>query len=80
MATKEYFETVRVALDADDEVLLDQVYNPVMTKRCGLQIMEALLGKVSEGFETVERIESLVGPDGQQAAPAVIQKITLEQS
>lgn len=48
MATKEYFETIRVALEADDEVLLDQVYDPVMTKRCGLQIMEALLGKVSE--------------------------------
>ena len=48
MATKEYFETVRAALEADDEVLLDQVFDPVMTKRCGLQIMEALLGKVSE--------------------------------
>ena len=45
----------------------------------GLPPDYALLGKVSEGFETVERIESLVGPDGKQAAPAVIETITLEQ-
>jgi cyclophilin family peptidyl-prolyl cis-trans isomerase len=45
----------------------------------GLPPDYALLGKVSEGFETVERIQSLVGPDGEQAAPAVIETITLEQ-
>lgn len=48
LATKEYFERIRLALEDDDEVLLDQLYDPVMTKRCGLQIMEALLGRVSE--------------------------------
>jgi cyclophilin family peptidyl-prolyl cis-trans isomerase len=45
----------------------------------GLPPDYALLGKVSEGFETVERIESLVAPDGEQVAPAVIESITLEQ-
>lgn len=45
----------------------------------GLPPDYALLGKVSEGWETVERIKGLVGPDGQPVAPAVIEKITLEQ-
>lgn len=44
----------------------------------GLPPDYALLGRVSEGYETIELIESLVGPDGQPAAPAVIEKITLE--
>jgi peptidyl-prolyl cis-trans isomerase B (cyclophilin B) len=38
----------------------------------------ALLGRVSQGIETVELIESLVGPDGQQAGDAVIESVTLE--
>jgi peptidyl-prolyl cis-trans isomerase B (cyclophilin B) len=46
----------------------------------GLPPDYALLGRVSEGFGAVERIEALVGPDGQQTAPAVISKITLEHS
>lgn len=44
----------------------------------GLPPDYALLGKVTEGYVTIERIEGLVGPDGQPAAPAVIEKITLE--
>lgn len=44
----------------------------------GLPPDYALLGKVTDGYDTVERIESLVGPDGQPAAPAVIERITLE--
>jgi peptidyl-prolyl cis-trans isomerase B (cyclophilin B) len=44
----------------------------------GLPPDYALLGRVSEGYETIERIEGLVGPDGQPEAPAVIESITLE--
>jgi cyclophilin family peptidyl-prolyl cis-trans isomerase len=43
----------------------------------GLPPDYALLGKVAEGYDTIERIEGLVGPDGRPAAPAVIEKITL---
>lgn len=45
----------------------------------GLPPDYALLGTVSEGFEAVERIESLVGPDGQPAGAAVIESITLRR-
>ncbi len=44
----------------------------------GLPPDYALLGRVTEGYETIEAIEGLVGPDGQQAAPAVIESITLQ--
>jgi cyclophilin family peptidyl-prolyl cis-trans isomerase len=44
----------------------------------GLPPDYALLGRVSEGFETVELIEGLVGPDGQPVAPAVIERVTLQ--
>lgn len=46
----------------------------------GLPPDYALLGEVTEGYGTVETIESLVGPDGQPAAPAVIEQITLEEA
>ena len=44
----------------------------------GLPPDYALLGRVAEGYETIEAIEGLVAPDGQQAAPAVIESITLQ--
>ena len=44
----------------------------------GLPPDYALLGRVTEGYETIETIEGLIGPDGQQAAPAVIETITLQ--
>jgi len=43
----------------------------------GLPPDYALLGRVSAGFETIELIESLVGPDGQPDAPAVIERVIL---
>ncbi|HZA57959.1 MAG TPA: peptidylprolyl isomerase [Solirubrobacterales bacterium] len=45
----------------------------------GLPPDYALLGRVSEGIETIERIEGLVGPDGQQSGIAVIQAIRLDE-
>ena len=42
----------------------------------GLPPDYALLGRVSDGFDTVERIESLVGPGGQ-IGDAVIESVTL---
>lgn len=43
----------------------------------GLPPDYALLGRVSDGYDTVERIESLVGPDGSRAGDAVIERVTL---
>jgi peptidyl-prolyl cis-trans isomerase B (cyclophilin B) len=43
----------------------------------GLPPDYALLGRVTEGYDTVERIEGMVGPDGAPLAPAVIEKITV---
>ncbi len=43
----------------------------------GLPPDYALLGRVAEGFATIERIEALVGPDGRPDPPAVIERITL---
>ena len=45
----------------------------------GLPPDYALLGRVSEGIDTIERIEGLVGLNGQQSGNAVIQAITLEE-
>jgi cyclophilin family peptidyl-prolyl cis-trans isomerase len=45
----------------------------------GLPPDYALLGRVAEGFETVELIESLVGPQGQ-VGDAVIESVTLEDA
>ncbi len=44
----------------------------------GLPPDYALLGRVTEGYETIEAIEGLVGPDGQQSVPAVIETITVQ--
>jgi peptidyl-prolyl cis-trans isomerase B (cyclophilin B) len=44
----------------------------------GLPPDYALLGRVTEGYEAIEAIEGLVAPDGEQAAPAVIESITLQ--
>jgi cyclophilin family peptidyl-prolyl cis-trans isomerase len=44
----------------------------------GLPPDYALLGRVTEGYETIETIEGLIGPDGQQDTPAVIETITLQ--
>ena len=44
----------------------------------GLPPDYALLGRVTEGYETIEAIEGLVGPDGQQSVPAVIETITMQ--
>ena len=43
----------------------------------GLPPDYALLGRVTEGYETIEAIEGLVGPDG--TVPAVIESITLAE-
>jgi peptidyl-prolyl cis-trans isomerase B (cyclophilin B) len=39
----------------------------------------ALLGRVIEGYETIQAIEALKQPDGTQPAPAVIETITLQR-
>lgn len=44
----------------------------------GLPPDYALLGRVTEGYETVEAIEGLVGPEGQ-TGDAVIERITLQR-
>jgi peptidyl-prolyl cis-trans isomerase B (cyclophilin B) len=48
----------------------------------GLPPDYAVLGEITEGFETVERIEELGEPDGSDApptAPVVIERITIER-
>ncbi|MGH2956018.1 MAG: peptidylprolyl isomerase [Solirubrobacterales bacterium] len=44
----------------------------------GLSPDYALLGRVSSGFDVVERIEELGGPDGKPSAPVVIETVTVE--
>jgi peptidyl-prolyl cis-trans isomerase B (cyclophilin B) len=43
----------------------------------GLTPDYALIGRVSSGYDVVQRIEQLGTPDGQPKAPAVIRKITI---
>lgn len=43
----------------------------------GLSPDYALLGKVTEGFDVVERIEQLGAPGGQPRAPVVIEHVTV---
>jgi peptidyl-prolyl cis-trans isomerase B (cyclophilin B) len=44
----------------------------------GLSPDFALLGEVSSGFDVVERIEELGGPDGEPTAPVVIETVTVQ--
>jgi cyclophilin family peptidyl-prolyl cis-trans isomerase len=44
----------------------------------GLSPDYALLGTVGEGYDTIERIEQLGGPDGTPLAPVVISEITVK--
>jgi cyclophilin family peptidyl-prolyl cis-trans isomerase len=45
----------------------------------GLSPDYALVGKVTKGFEVVERIEELGGPEGRPTAPVVVESITLKE-
>ncbi len=45
----------------------------------GLPPEYALVGKVSEGFDTIARIEKLGGPDEQPKKPVVIEQVTIEK-
>jgi cyclophilin family peptidyl-prolyl cis-trans isomerase len=45
----------------------------------GLSPDYALLGKVTKGFEVVQRIEELGGPEGKPTAPVVVESITLKE-
>jgi peptidyl-prolyl cis-trans isomerase B (cyclophilin B) len=44
----------------------------------GLTPDDALLGRVSSGFDVVQRIEQLGTPSGKPRAPVVIQRITIQ--
>jgi peptidyl-prolyl cis-trans isomerase B (cyclophilin B) len=45
----------------------------------GLRPEYALVGKVSEGFDAVSRIEALGGPRERPTQPVVIEEVTIEQ-
>jgi peptidyl-prolyl cis-trans isomerase B (cyclophilin B) len=45
----------------------------------GLPPEYALVGKVSEGFDAVSRIEGLGGPEEKPRQPVVIEEVTIEQ-
>jgi peptidyl-prolyl cis-trans isomerase B (cyclophilin B) len=45
----------------------------------GLSPDFALVGRVTEGFEVVQLIEQLGGPDGKPEEPVVIERVTLRQ-
>jgi peptidyl-prolyl cis-trans isomerase B (cyclophilin B) len=44
----------------------------------GLSPDYALLGKVSDGLDVIERIEELGGPNGKPSAPVVIETVTVK--
>jgi peptidyl-prolyl cis-trans isomerase B (cyclophilin B) len=45
----------------------------------GLPPEYALVGRVSEGFEAISRIEKLGGPDEKPKQPVLIEEVTIEQ-
>jgi peptidyl-prolyl cis-trans isomerase B (cyclophilin B) len=45
----------------------------------GLPPEYALVGRVSEGFEAIERIEKLGGPEEKPKQPVLIEEVTIEQ-
>jgi peptidyl-prolyl cis-trans isomerase B (cyclophilin B) len=45
----------------------------------GLSPDYALLGKVTKGFDVVQRIEELGGPEGKPTDPVVVETITLKE-
>jgi peptidyl-prolyl cis-trans isomerase B (cyclophilin B) len=51
----------------------------VLAADAGLSPDYALLGKVSEGFDVVQRIGELGGPDGVPTRPVVIERIRLRE-
>jgi cyclophilin family peptidyl-prolyl cis-trans isomerase len=44
----------------------------------GLTPSDALLGRVTSGFEVVQRIESLGTPSGEPKAPVIIRRVTID--
>jgi cyclophilin family peptidyl-prolyl cis-trans isomerase len=46
----------------------------------GLQNHYAIVGRVTEGYETVAAIEALGSGDGPPSQPVVVEKVTVDES